>query len=188
MKCVRREGSGNYLLKGVDGTEYSRPPQVLKLVAPEIVKDLRVENTIFAAVKEIVDHREFDGITYYRTRWEKGNPSQDSWLRKEDFIDYGPVQKYDKLKAAGGQKHVKGQIEKKKEEKQSEISKKKVAKAGDRKLAEFNQQLVESAVDVPAIPVVIDLDIEQMDAIGNYWRNMRKSRAHKPSIVESDED
>ena len=98
------------------------------------------------------------------------------------------MQKYDKLKAAGGQKHVKGQIEKKKEEKQSEISKKKVAKAGDRKLAEFNQQLVESAVDVPAIPVVIDLDIEQVDAIGNYWRNMRKPRAHKPSIVESDED
>ena len=63
---IRREGSGNYLLKGIDGTEYSRPPQVLKMVAPEILKDVVLPDTIFAAVQKIVDHKEVGDEIYYR--------------------------------------------------------------------------------------------------------------------------
>jgi len=107
---VRREGSGNYLLRGVDGTEYSRPPQVLKLVNPEIAEGLKVSNTIFAAVKEIVTHKEVEGVTYYRTRWKDQGSDQDSWLKQEDFVDYGTIQKYERLQRKGNENRETGSL------------------------------------------------------------------------------
>ena len=68
----------------------------MKLVAPEIVSDLKIPETFYAAVKDIINHKEVDGVVYYQTRWIYQGPSQDSWLRKEDFIDYGPLQKYER--------------------------------------------------------------------------------------------
>ena len=189
---VRREGSGNYSLKGLDGTEYSRPPQLLKLVSPEIVKDLVVPNTIFASVKEIVAHKEIGGIVYYMTRWNNQGESQDSWLKREDFVDYGPLQKYEKCLAAETAKGVtlKGLIAKKVRFQDLQESKLKVAKAGDRKMTQFNQQLavVEQEGVTEIIATTIDLDKGQLDAIGDNWKKMDSKRHRNQSIVESDKD
>ena len=51
-------------MKGINGTEYSQPLQVLKLVAPQVLKDLKIKDTIFAAVQKIVAHKEVDGVIY----------------------------------------------------------------------------------------------------------------------------
>jgi hypothetical protein len=94
---VRRKESGNYELKGVGGAIYTRAPWVLKQVAPEIVKDLNIENTLYKAVDHIVEHRDLpDGTVQYRVRWEKEGPELDSWLFANDFVDYGPLQTYTK--------------------------------------------------------------------------------------------
>jgi len=36
--------------------------------------------------------------------------------------------------------------------------------------------------------VLLDLDGEQQDAVGAYWKSMRASRKRKESIIESDSD
>ena len=214
---MRRESSGNYRLKGADGTEYSRPPQVLKLASMGIAKDLLLPNTIFAAVQEIVEHKEMDNEIYYRTRWKGHGQSQDSWLRQEDFLDYGPIQKYE----LGGQKE--------KESKEVGLQPNlKVARAGQKKMVRFDQstkgsglgfitgqdaatvakagqagQITGGGTELPAgrpvvgttghesvktMEVLLDLDGEQQDAVGAYWKSMRASRKRKESIIESDSD
>ena len=125
---LRRESSGNYRLKGADGTEYSRPPQVLKLANMGIAKEIILPNTIFAAVKEIIEHKEIGNDIYYRTRWKDHGPELDSWLRKEDFLDYGPLQRYER----GGNK--------KKEEVFLQPNLK-VARAGQKKMVRFDQSV-----------------------------------------------
>ena len=73
--------SGNYELKGLDGTTYVRSPWVLKLVSPEIMKGINVSETLYAAVDHIVEHRDLqDGRRQFRVRWEKQGPELDSWL------------------------------------------------------------------------------------------------------------
>jgi transposase InsO family protein len=96
FSVIRRKASGNYLLKAVDGTEYVRPPNVLKLVSPEILKDLVVPDTIYVAVDRILDHRDIAGVIQYKVRWKGQPPDHDSWLTQEDFVDYGPIRSYEK--------------------------------------------------------------------------------------------
>ena len=126
---LRRESSGNYRLKGADGTEY-RPPQVLKLASMGIAKEVILPNTIFAAVKEIVGHKEIGNKIYYRTRWKDHGPELDSWLRKEDFLDYGPLQRYERS----------GNKKKDKEEVLLQPNLK-VARAGQKKMVRFDQSV-----------------------------------------------
>jgi len=127
---LRRESSGKYRLKGADGTEYSRPPQVLKLASMGIAKEVILPNTIFAAVKEIVGHKEIGNEIYYRTRWKDHGPELDSWLRKEDFLDYGPLQRYERS----------GNKKKDKEEVLLQPNLK-VARAGQKKMVRFDQSV-----------------------------------------------
>ena len=98
FSVVRRQKSGNYLLKAVDGTEYVRPPSVLKLVAPEIIKDLNLEldTTLYAAVDKIIAHRDVGGKRMYLVHWKDKPSTLDSWLNHSDFMDYGPVQAYER--------------------------------------------------------------------------------------------
>ena len=41
---------------------------------------------------------------------------------------------------------------------------------------------------VKTMEVLLDLDGEQQDAVGAYWKSMRASRKRKESIIESDSD
>ena len=170
---IRREGSGNYLLKGIDGTEYSRPPQVLKMVGSRILENLKVPDTIFAAVDKILEHKDVEGVIYYRTRWKGQGPSQDSWLKQADFMDYGPLQKYEKMLARGG---LNGDEDRDKEESS------RAQKEGNLKVAKAGHKKQEKA---DTTEVVLDLDKEQLDAVGEYWKQMRSTRKRKVAIVES---
>jgi hypothetical protein len=92
-----REASGAYRLKGLDGTEYVRSPDLMKLVVPEIIKELEVDDTVYAAVSKIVDHKDLDdGTRLYRVRWQKHSEKYDSWLKEIDFQDLGPIQDYER--------------------------------------------------------------------------------------------
>jgi transposase InsO family protein len=191
FSVIRREGSGNYLLKGLDGTEYSRPPQVLKMVAPDIVKDLKVPDTIFAAVKEILDHKELDGETLYLTRWKDQGPEHDSWIKRKDFVDYGPLRKYEKkiplektklpVRSANG-------VSSKRDINQTNNLK--IAKAGQRNLVEFDQRKVSAEREHEEVRVSTELSMgqDQLDAIGEYWKTRRKTRKRNQPIVESGSD
>jgi hypothetical protein len=94
---LEREASGAYRIRGVDGTEYVRSPDMMKLVEPEIVKDLNLDDTIYAAVSKIVAHKDVvDGTRFYQVRWLNQTAKHDSWLKESDFNDLGPIQDYEK--------------------------------------------------------------------------------------------
>ena len=118
---------------------------------------------------------------YYRTRWKDQGESQDSWLRHSDFVDYGPIQQYEKDRLNG--RLVTGEaIEKK------SIGKLKVAKAGQRKMVNFDQQRIinqemdqetKEALLELSVNVALDLDGDQLDAVSEYRRRMVKTRNRK---------
>jgi hypothetical protein len=97
FKVIGREASGAYRLQGIDGTEYVRSPDLLKMVVPQIFKNLNLKDTLYAAVSKIVSHKDLaDGTRLYRVRWQNQTPKHDSWLKELDFNELGPVQDYEK--------------------------------------------------------------------------------------------
>jgi len=205
---LRRKESGNYELKGIDGTTYTRSPWVLKLVAPEIIKDLKVPDTIYAAVDHIVEHREAaNGETQYRVRWLKSGPEMDSWLFEKDFVDYGPLQKYSKnlgkdLRTKKGQKNtlLQGNVRKVTKSVRFDVPSSGIkpinSEDTDRNTGESINGSIASndSVEIQKIaeePKIIELclDEDQRDALGDYWKTTKGvKRGRKQSIVESDSD
>lgn len=97
LKIIGREASGAYRLQSLDGTEYVRSPDYLKMVVPDIIKDLKIADTVYAAVSKILEHRDLDdGTRLYRVRWVNQTANHDSWLKEADFNDLGPIQDYEK--------------------------------------------------------------------------------------------
>jgi hypothetical protein len=45
-------------------------------------------------VEQIIDHEHRDGETFFRVRWEGFGPSDDTWVRKEDFQSAGLIRTY----------------------------------------------------------------------------------------------
>ena len=195
---LRRKMSGNYELKGLDGTTYVRSPWVLKLVSPEIMKGINVSETLYAAVDHIVEHRDLqDGRRQFRVRWEKQGPELDSWLFQEDFIDYGPLQKYSKSLGVDLRTKSKSQTKTPKKVRFSEMNAKRNAPT-DSELS-VDQQTGSPSVRQPIVdkqpgsqtekpnPIEIYLDKVQKEALGKYWTSTTGSkRTQKPAIVESD--
>lgn len=175
---VRRQASGNYLLKAVDGTEYVRHPSVLKLVSPDIVKGLEISDNIYAAVDKIVDHREDQGITRYRVRWKGQSANHDSWLRHKDFYDYGPLNTYLR------QSDKKGMMKGKKLEKPDSVIPRTLAKTPV--VIPDQSDRVDKQKDL--LPVNLSLDDNQLDAVGRYWAQMKPRHRKKAMIVDSNED
>ena len=175
FSVIRRKASGNYLLKAVDGTEYVRPPNVLKLVSPEILKDLVVPDTIYVAVDRILDHRDIAGVIQYKVRWKGQPPDHDSWLTQEDFVDYGPIRSYEK-KLGISKRDTK--VKKSQSESKHTLPKSNTYNPND-------QEKLNDKLDAT---VTLDLDKDQMDAIGDYWKTMNKTRRRAPTIVEVDNE
>ncbi len=89
---IRRNKGGVYVLKGRDGSTYTRPGNVLKVVSPDILGDVPNEEQI-DVVQWIEDHKTgLDGEAYYQVKW-KGT-KQKSWVKHSDFNDHGPIRKY----------------------------------------------------------------------------------------------
>jgi transposase InsO family protein len=202
---LRRKMSGNYELKGIDGTTYVRSPWVLKLVSPEIMKGINVSDTLYAAVDYIVEHRDLqDGRRQFRVRWEKQGPELDSWLFQDDFIDYGPLQKYSK--SLGVDLRTKNPKSKSKSiqktPKKTELVDNGVDSQQDAptaKASPVEQQTASPSVPVPTAdkqpgsqldkpnPIEIYLDKIQKEALGKYWKSTTGSkRTQKAAIVELD--
>ena len=167
----------------------------MKLVAPEIIKDLNVPDTIYAAVDKIIEHRETPGgATQYRVRWEKAGPEMDSWLFKEDFVDYGPLQSYGKKlgvdlrtkKLADSKKRVEAGS------KPKLVVKKRVTVVDSGSAAsQANQskELTPEQGESVGVPVYLSLSSKQKDALGDYWKQTKAlKRIRKQAIVESDSD
>jgi transposase InsO family protein len=191
---LRRKASGNYEIKGLDGKTYIRSPWVLKLAAPEIIKSLNVPDTIFAAVEKIIEHRETPGGgVQYRVRWDKAGPELDSWLFKEDFIDYGPLQAYSKKQGVDlrtKKLSVEGNQKKEKTPKDKQKNQSTIAEPEESVLQGLPSiKKVHEGVIAEGIPVEISLNSEQKDALGAYWQRTKSiSRSRKQPIVESDSE
>jgi len=189
----RRKPSGNYELRAIDGSTYTRSPWVLKLVAPEIVKGLKLGDTIYAAVNHIVDHREVHGgAIQYRVRWEKTGPEMDTWLFEKDFVDYGPLQKYSKKMGINLRTQ---KLENKKVEANNSVQKNIVKKVSFSpeitEIAQVETSLARSnnQSDMEKVPMEIKLNDKQKEALGAYWKSTTGSRrVRNPAIVESDSD
>lgn len=116
---MRRNQGGVYVLKGREGTVYTRPGNVLKAVHPEILGEVPNQDQI-AVVQYIMNHKTgLDGAAYYEVKW-KGTKLR-SWVKHSDFNDHGPIRKYwqkkdqsakeaikkaRKLQATIGQRHL----------------------------------------------------------------------------------
>jgi hypothetical protein len=92
---LRRNKGGVYVLKGRDGTEYTRPGQVLKIVHPKIA-DISTDEPV-GVVDKILSHRLATGVEgkdehYYLVKW-KGTDIR-SWVIHSDFHDHGPIRRY----------------------------------------------------------------------------------------------
>jgi len=203
---LRRKMSGNYELKGLDGTTYVRSPWVLKLVSPEILKGINVSDTLYAAVDHIVEHRDLqDGRRQFRVRWEKQGPELDSWLFKEDFIDYGPLQKYSKsigddLRTKNFKSKFKTKTTKRVRWDNSDTvdteqtaSIEKPKSVDEQHTSPSKQETIVAKQPEPTSdklnPIDIYLDKIQKEALGHYWKSTVSSkRKQRPAIVESDSE
>jgi transposase InsO family protein len=185
LMVIGREASGGYRLKGPDGTEYVRSPDLLKLAVPELVSNLDVRDTIYAAVSKIVDHKELpNGKKLYRVRWQKQSATQDSWLKEEDFQDLGPLQDYNRNLV--------------KESKPMEAFLQpppRTPKLPVRTVDDPTTAVPERIIGVP-IPRQPERDMdqtvllseEQKRAWGPKQFKLNAKRVHRPAIVESDSD
>jgi hypothetical protein len=83
----RRTQGGSYILVDHTGTEFSRAPSQLKLIARglhSVSKDV---------VKEIVDDRKTStGSFDYLVKWS--NQPDPTWVAAKDFDDYTPIREY----------------------------------------------------------------------------------------------
>jgi hypothetical protein len=134
-------------------------------------------------VDRILDHRVTDDkVTLYKVRWKNQSAEFDSWLRHEDFIDYGPIQAYVK-----------------KDKRNSNSRPKRSVNFDDNEQAHsVNSQRLAQSVSTPSIlksraqpeePVVMALDKDQTDAVGSYWRTMSASRRRAvPTSSDKDTD
>ena len=179
---MRRKDSGNYLLRSVEGTEYVRPPNVLKPVSPEILKGLDVQDTIYAEVDHILDHKTDDkGETLYKVRWKNQGAVLDSWLAHKDFLDYGPIQAYvkrDSRKSKKLRKHVSFDD---KEMEHSAIPKSLPVS----KVSQPVHSMAQKSVTEPELEaqeqVHMDLGTDQAEAVGKYWQTMSTRRSKRQS-------
>jgi len=177
---VRRQASGNYLLKAVDGTEYVRPANVLKLVAPEIVKDLQLRDTIYAAVDRILEHKDEAGIRRYRVRWKDTSADMDSWLTHADFLDYGPVIAYEKQLTNPKKGSTQSQ--------RTADPPRSLPKPSQSVQFLAPSQATHTSAPSAQVPVSLNLDTDQLEAVGPYWQTRSAKRRRAETIVESDEE
>jgi hypothetical protein len=177
---IRRQASGNYLMRSVDGTEYVRPPNVLKLVSPEIVKDLNLQESIYAAVDKILEHRTVNDDVEYLVRWKDQSANFDSWLKKSDFMDIGPIIQYEKglNKRPSNKPAVKLVTGNK-----SNVVKKLAPSIPVIDRNELTEHSTKRQTDV-----LLDIDSKQQAAVGKYWRTMDSKRHRSEPVIESDDD
>ena len=92
---IRRNQGGAYILNGADGTEYIRPPGVLKLVHQDLV--IPGLPGIVAHVDKILEHREIDGEKEYLVRWKNLSADLNEWVKHSDFNDLDPFYSITKI-------------------------------------------------------------------------------------------
>jgi transposase InsO family protein len=86
FEVVRRNRGGSYLLKGTDGTTYSRPACALKLVYQQPVDALPSDHV---EVETILDHRPNSSSatdnSEYLVKWKGRSATLNQWVPASDF-------------------------------------------------------------------------------------------------------
>jgi len=100
---VRRNKGGVYILRGRDGSEYTRPGHVLKLVHPEILDAATAADSPeskIGVVEKILNHRMKKGFKEheYLVKWKDVPAVYNEWVFHRDFHDHGPIRSYWKQK------------------------------------------------------------------------------------------
>jgi hypothetical protein len=91
---IRRTKGGSYLLKGRDGTEYSRSVHKLKLVHQSpIIKGNSYE------VESILNDYIDDQGHWYFVKWKGYSDDHNSWIIESNFDDLAPIRAYHKRKS-----------------------------------------------------------------------------------------
>jgi hypothetical protein len=145
----------------------------MKLVVPEIMKELEVDDTIYAAVSKIVDHKDLDdGTRLYRVRWQKHSGRYDSWLKEIDFQDLGPIQDYERNLTVMKAKQLKP------------IDTNVLDKKGKLKeCVTLNQFLLPKELDQQ---VLLSASQKQAWGVKQFMKNAK--RVHTKSIIDMDSD
>jgi hypothetical protein len=109
-----------------------------------------------------------NGETYYQVRWKDCSADMDTWLKHEDFIDYGPITKYEK------------QLPKSKVITERTTSVKERLKRTP-KIVEIeepskgNSKTVAKELIEP-VQVEMNLSKEQSNAVVEYWKTINRTR------------
>jgi transposase InsO family protein len=93
VMVTRRKASGNYELKGSDGSTYVQPLAHLKVVSQAIIN---YQPGTVAAVEKILDHKVEDGKDLYFVKWEKLSANLNSWVKHADFNASGKIADFHK--------------------------------------------------------------------------------------------
>ena len=81
---IRRNATGTYTLRDAVGTEFSRAPSQIKLLAT---------NLDAAEVETIIDERRTPDMKFeYLTKWK--NRAEPDWIRAADFHDQTPIREF----------------------------------------------------------------------------------------------
>ena len=91
----RRNQGGAYILFGKDGTEYTRPPSVLKLVSQDPVS---ADTSVAVEVQSILDDKTIHDVPHYLVKWKNRPAAFNQWVKETDFHDLGAIQQYIRTK------------------------------------------------------------------------------------------
>ena len=94
---LRRNQGGAYVLKGSDGTEYTRPPRSLKLFYQPAVEPGEA-----AVVGSVLAHRKDSdtGNLSYLVKWKNQSDANNEWVKASDFHDLTPITRFWKKQKA----------------------------------------------------------------------------------------
>jgi hypothetical protein len=91
---LRRNRGGAYILKGKDGTEYTRPPSHLKVVSQNTIEIDPPHSYIQAQIDRIIDHRIVDGKNQYLIKWSKMPDTYNQWVEEVNINGTVKIQDY----------------------------------------------------------------------------------------------
>ena len=94
FEVIRRTKGGSYLLKGRDGTEYTRSVHKLKqVVQSPIIKGASYE------IETILNDFSDDQGNWYFIKWKGYSNDHNSWILESNFDDLAPIRAYHKHKS-----------------------------------------------------------------------------------------
>jgi transposase InsO family protein len=92
FSIVRRTRAGSYILRGEDGTEYTRAPNQIRLISQQAVDDKEFSKEV--EIEEIRDQKEEGNANFYLIKWKGLPESLNQWVAEDDIVGQEAIRKF----------------------------------------------------------------------------------------------